>query len=143
NLRIESEKRKLFRELELLIIDEVSMVRCDVLDSIDTVLRYFRKKEDVPFGGVQVLFIGDLFQLPPVMPDADWQLLNPYYSCSFFFDAYVIRSSPPLYLELKKVYRQRDAAFIDVLNRIRNNEITADDLTFLHKRYKPGFRPGP
>ncbi|HYF66830.1 MAG TPA: DEAD/DEAH box helicase [Ohtaekwangia sp.] len=143
NLRIESEKRKLFRELELLIIDEVSMVRCDVLDAIDTVLRYFRKKEDLPFGGVQVLFIGDLFQLPPVMPDADWQLLSPYYSCAFFFDAYVVRSSPPLYLELKKVYRQRDAAFIGVLNRIRNNEITAEDLTFLHQRYKPGFRPGP
>lgn len=143
NLRIESEKRKLFREMELLIIDEVSMVRCDVLDSIDIILRHFRQKERIPFGGVQVLFIGDLFQLPPVVQDSEWRILGEFYDSPFFFDAAVIRESPPLYVELKKIYRQRDPVFIEVLNRVRNNEITNHDLELLNQHYDPTFRPAP
>src|SRR5690606_3218449 len=87
NIRVSDQKRELFRDLELLIIDEVSMVRCDMLDAVDAILRYFRKMPQLPFGGVQVLYIGDLFQLPPVMPDAQWQLLREYYASPFFFHA--------------------------------------------------------
>lgn len=141
NLRIEGEKRSLFREMELLIIDEISMVRADVLDAVDTILRYFRKKAHLPFGGVQVLFIGDLFQLPPVVPDADWTILRNYYKSPFFFDAHVMQAFPPVYLELDTIYRQRDPVFIEALNRIRNNELGTADLAFLNERYSPGFKP--
>lgn len=143
NLRIESEKRNLFRALELLIIDEVSMVRCDVLDAIDTILRHFRRKPFTPFGGVQVLFIGDLFQLPPVVPDDQWAILHNYYEGPFFFHAKVLEHSRPLYLELKKIYRQTDDRFIDILNNIRNNEVEEEDLVRLNDRYIPGFEPPP
>ncbi len=139
NLKIESEKRKLFRQLELLIIDEVSMVRCDVLDAIDTILRHFRRRPFIPFGGVQVLFIGDLFQLPPVVPDDQWAILNNYYQGPFFFHAKVLENSRPLYLELKKIYRQTDDRFIEILNNIRNNEVEEEDLIKLNDRYIPGF----
>jgi len=141
NLKIESEKRSLFRELELLIIDEVSMVRCDILDAMDTILRHFRRKPYVPFGGVQVLFIGDLFQLPPVVPDDQWEILRHYYEGPFFFHAHVLEQSRPLYLELKKIYRQTDERFITILNNIRNNEVEEEDLLKLNERYLPGFEP--
>jgi hypothetical protein len=141
NLKIESEKRTLFREMELLIIDEVSMVRSDVLDSIDTILRYIRKKRYQPFGGVQVLFIGDLFQLPPVVPDDQWRILSQYYESPFFFHARVMRDCTPLYIELKKIYRQTDRQFIDLLNHIRTNEVSKEDLELLNKNYAPDFKP--
>lgn len=140
NLRIENQKRNIIRELQLLIIDEVSMVRSDVLDAIDTILRYLRKN-DYPFGGVQVLLIGDLFQLPPVVPANEWSILNQYYESPFFFDAHAIRQSPPVYLELKEIYRQRDQGFIDVLNKVRNNEMAPEDFNFLNARYNPDFKP--
>jgi hypothetical protein len=136
DIRISSEKRELFRDLELLIIDEVSMVRCDTLDALDAILRYFRRKPHRVFGGVQVLFIGDLFQLPPVMPDGEWSLLQEYYASPFFFHSRAIQENPPIYIELKKIYRQNEARFIDILNRIRNNETTAEDLTILNDRYR-------
>jgi ATP-dependent exoDNAse (exonuclease V) alpha subunit len=141
NLRIESEKRNLFRELELLIIDEVSMVRCDVLDSIDVILRHFRRKPYLPFGGVQLLLIGDLFQLPPVVPDEEWELLKQFYRSPFFFDAYAIRESPPVYIELKKIFRQRDPVFINILNRVRRNEVTDADLKILNERFVDSYVP--
>jgi hypothetical protein len=141
NLRIESEKRNVFRDLDLLIIDEVSMVRADVLDSIDVVLRHFRRKEYLPFGGVQVLYIGDLFQLPPVVQQQEWSILQKYYQSPFFFDANVIKESPPLYIELKKIFRQRDERFIEILNRVRFNEVTRDDIELLNSRYDPDFLP--
>ncbi len=128
NLRVESEKRNIFRGLELLIIDEVSMVRCDVLDAIDTILRHFRRKPYTPFGGVQVLLIGDLFQLPPVVPQGDWEILKMYYEGPFFFHSKVMQQSHPLYLELKKIYRQTDERFISILNNIRDNTIEEDEL---------------
>lgn len=142
NIRISEEKREMFRDLELLIIDEVSMVRCDMLDATDAILRYFRKAPHTPFGGVQVLFIGDLFQLPPVMPDSQWALLRDYYASPFFFDAQVVQQAPPVYIELKKIYRQSQQRFIDILNRIRNNVVTADDLQTLNARGTAQPEPG-
>lgn len=141
HLRLSNEKRSLIQALDLLIIDEVSMVRSDVLDAIDTVLRHIRRKYNIPFGGVQMLYIGDLSQLPPVVRDHEWKVLKNYYRSQFFFDAQVLLQSPPLYLELKKIYRQSDADFIQVLNNIRNNQVQDSDLELLHQFYKPDFKP--
>jgi hypothetical protein len=141
NMRINNTKRKLMQELELLIIDEVSMVRADMLDAIDTILRHYRRQPLTPFGGVQVLFIGDMYQLPPVTVEQEWQLLSQYYASAFFFDALVIQQAPPLYIELKKIYRQSEQLFIDILNRVRNNNTTEDDLILLNKKFKQDFSP--
>jgi len=140
-MRLNREKRKLLYELELLIIDEISMVRPDLLDAIDAVLRHFRNRPNTSFGGVQMLFIGDLFQLPPVVKDDEWKILSKHYASPFFFDALCLKQSPPLYLELKKIYRQSDASFIDILNNIRNNKMVTADFSALHKYYKPDFQP--
>lgn len=136
NIRMGSDKRELIRDLELLIIDEVSMVRADTLDAMDAILRHFRKKPHLLFGGVQVLFIGDLFQLPPVMPDGEWMILRDHYKSPFFFDSKALTQSPLIYLELKKIYRQNEQRFIEILNRIRNNEIVEEDLKTLNDRYR-------
>lgn len=141
NMRMSSTKRRVMKELELLIIDEVSMVRADMLDCIDTVLRHFRKQPLLPFGGVQVIYIGDMYQLPPVTVNQEWQLLGNYYASPYFFDAQVIQQAPPLYIELKKIYRQNEQVFIDLLNRVRNNMATASDLAVLNEKYKPNFSP--
>jgi hypothetical protein len=141
NVRFAAARRELFQEMELLIIDEVSMVRCDMLDAIDTILRHFRRQPLLPFGGVQVLYIGDMFQLPPVIPSNEWDLLKKYYESPFFFQARAVKEAPPLYIELKKIYRQNEQHFIDILNRIRNNVTEDDDLLELNRRYDPMFRP--
>ncbi len=141
NLKLSQPKREILQELELLIIDEVSMVRADTLDAIDTVLRFVRRQPHKPFGGVQVLFIGDLFQLPPVVNDSDWTLLKEHYSSPFFFDAQVISQSPLVYLELQKIYRQSDNHFIGLLNAVRNNVADYDDLETLNQYYAPNFKP--
>lgn len=140
NLRLSQSKRELMRELELLIIDEVSMLRADLLDAMDVILRHVRKKPALPFGGVQVLFIGDLYQLPPVVSDKEWQFLKTHYTSPFFFDALVLKETRLIYLELKKVYRQNEAAFINLLNRIRHNSCSAEDLAQLNTLYQPGFQ---
>ena len=137
NLRLRETKLKLLRKLELLIIDEVSMVRCDLLDSMDLVLRHVRKNWAQPFGGVQMVFIGDLFQLPPVAPEGDWEILRNYYNSPYFFDSKVLRDYPPLYIELKKVYRQKEQTFIDILNRIRNGQVMQQDIDVLNERFDP------
>jgi PIF1-like helicase/Helix-turn-helix domain/Helicase len=142
-IRFSSDKRELLNELELLVIDEVSMVRADMLDAMDAILRYFRKRPLMPFGGVQVVYIGDMYQLPPVVPDSEWQLLKDYYETPFFFSAKAIAETAPLYVELKKIYRQNEQRFIDILNRVRNNQTSNDDLELLNKLYKPGFTPPP
>ncbi|HWR32489.1 MAG TPA: helix-turn-helix domain-containing protein [Chitinophagaceae bacterium] len=139
-LRFNNEKRKVLQQLELLIIDEVSMVRCDMMDSVDTVLRYFRKRPYERFGGVQVLFIGDMFQLPPVIKDAEWKMLNEYYDSPYFFSSQVIKEEPPLYIEFDKIYRQSEEKFIRVLNQVRNNELDEDSLHVLESRYQPTIR---
>ncbi|RYZ48505.1 MAG: hypothetical protein EOO14_22005, partial [Chitinophagaceae bacterium] len=139
NIFFSGSKRELLQELELLIIDEVSMVRCDMLDAMDTILRHFRRKYNEPFGGVQVLYIGDMYQLPPVIPQHEWNILSEHYNSPFFFDAKVVREMPPLYIELKKIYRQNEQHFIDILNRIRDNAPQRDDLQELNNRYNPAF----
>ncbi|MFA6150879.1 MAG: helix-turn-helix domain-containing protein [Chitinophagaceae bacterium] len=141
NLRLNHNKRQLIQELELLIIDEVSMLRADMLDAIDLVMRHTRMKYEVPFGGAQVLFIGDLYQLPPVVNREEWQLMSPYYRSPFFFDAMVLQEAKIVNIELKKIYRQRDTEFISVLNSIRNNNADAEDLKVLERRYHPDFSP--
>jgi hypothetical protein len=133
-------KRKIFIDLELLIIDEVSMLRADLLDAMDMVLRYIRKNND-SFGGVQVLFIGDLHQLPPVVKSNEWQLLGEFYKSAFFFDALVLQQHPPIYIELEKIYRQADEVFIKLLNNLRNNAVTVEDLALLKKFYRQDFQP--
>lgn len=142
NIRVNDDKRELFRDLELLIIDEVSMVRCDMLDATDAILRYFRRAPHTPFGGVQVLYIGDLFQLPPVMPEQAWSFLRQHYQSPFFFHSRVVQEAPPVYIELKKIYRQSQQKFIDILNRIRNNEATREDLDTLNATSEKTPKPG-
>jgi hypothetical protein len=139
NLQLNNEKRRLLQELDLLIIDEVSMLRADLLDAIDTVLRSVRKKHYLPFGGVQILFIGDLLQLPPVVKEDEWRYLGQYYNSAYFFDAIALQQNKPVYIEFDKIYRQQDDAFIRILNNLRTNEITAEDIETLNQFYKPGF----
>jgi hypothetical protein len=140
HLQMNSTKRKIFLDLELLIIDEVSMLRADLLDAIDMVLRYIRKNNE-SFGGVQVLFIGDLHQLPPVVKSNEWQLLGEFYKSAFFFDALALQQHPPVYIELEKIYRQSDEVFINLLNNLRNNAVTTDDLALLKRYYREDFQP--
>ncbi|CAG0967376.1 MAG: AAA family ATPase [Bacteroidetes bacterium] len=140
-LQLNKSKRKLIQEIELLIIDEVSMLRADLLDAIDTVLKSVRKKNQLAFGGIQILFIGDLLQLPPVVKEAEWDILKNYYPSAFFFDAWVLRENKPIYIELDKVYRQSDNVFIQVLNNLRNNSINEKDIALLNRYYKPDFTP--
>lgn len=140
NMQMRENKRKLIRELELLIIDEVSMLRADVLDAMDVVMRHIKRQSYRPFGGIQVLFIGDLLQLPPVVKDDEWKLLRNYYPSMYFFDALALRNNPPLYIELEKIYRQDDKIFINLLNNLRNNTVTNSDQELLNNYYKPDFR---
>lgn len=139
NLRFGKEKRKVIQELELLVIDEVSMLRSDMLDAIDTILRHVRQ-DDAPFGGIQVLFIGDLYQLPPVVQSDDEPLLNAHYPSPFFFDAHVFRRVAPVYIELRQIYRQSDDIFISLLNNVRNHCLGARDYELLEARFQPDFR---
>lgn len=143
NSRFNARKKELLRELDTLVIDEVSMVKADLLDAIDFLLRWARHDMRTPFGGVQVIYIGDLFQLPPVVNEEEWAVLKRYYKSPFFFDSNVIQQQPPLYLELKTIYRQNNPEFIQLLNAIRNNRADDDDLTLLHSRFLPGFVPDP
>lgn len=140
NLQMNGRKREMIRAIELLIIDEVSMLRADLLDAIDTVLRKIRRK-DSPFGGVQMLFIGDLLQLPPVVKDDEWPYLKKYYASQYFFAARVISEVQMVYLELNKIYRQSDPTFIRLLNKLRDNRISKEDIDLLNRYYNPDFRP--
>ncbi len=139
--RFQDAKRKLLREVELLIIDEVSMLRADLLDAIDTVLRHIRRKHYEPFGGLQVLFIGDLLQLPPVIKNDEWELLKDHYQSLFFFHANVLQKHPPIYIELDHIYRQSDPHFISLLNGLRDNSITQEQRRMLNERVNKTFSP--
>lgn len=141
HLNMQGNKRRLIQELELLVIDEVSMLRADMLDAIDFSLRYIRRNKNVPFGGVQLLFIGDLHQLPPVVKNDEWRVMAGFYKSIYFFDALALQNNPPIYIELDKIYRQDDAVFIDLLNNLRNNQITADDTALLRQHFKQDFKP--
>ncbi len=141
HVRFTADKRELLQELDLLIIDEISMVRADTLDAIDIILRHVRRRSHLPFGGVQMVYIGDLHQLPPVVGNDDWNILKDYYNSPFFFDALVLSEAAPTYLELKKIYRQSDIEFINILNHLRTNTTTTEDLEFLKAYYNPHFQP--
>ena len=131
-LKYTGEKRKIIREVELIIIDEISMVRADIIDFIDKVLRIYTRNRHEPFGGKQMLFVGDIYQLEPVLREEDRQLLQPFYPSPFFFDAHAFRQMHLACIELTKVYRQEDPQFISLLDRIRNNTITQSELSLLN-----------
>jgi nucleoside-triphosphatase THEP1 len=131
-------RQAVIRNMELLIIDEVSMLRADLLDAVDFMLQRIRRNSQA-FGGVQVLFIGDLLQLPPIVKPEEWQILSAYYKSVFFFDAVVVRTNPLVHIELDKIYRQQDEKFIRILNNLRNNVVTAEDVLALNEYYKPDF----
>ena len=134
------EKRKIISSMDLLIIDEISMVRSDLLDAIDSVLRCYRDHYK-PFGGVQLLMIGDLAQLTPVVTPEDEEILRPYYDTPYFFGSKALQQISYVTIQLKKIYRQADTTFVDLLNHIRDGHPTAEDLATLHKRYNPTFLP--
>ena len=131
-MRFSRIKLSLLRELELLIIDEVSMLRADLLDAIDTILRLVRRNQE-PFGGLQIFFVGDLLQLPPVVKDQEWWIISKWYKSPYFFEAKVLKENPPVYIELKKIFRQSDQAFIEILNNFRYNRPSQRDLDMLNK----------
>ncbi len=139
HFKLRKSKIEMLRELDLLIIDEVSMLRADMLDAIDYLLKRYRNNQQL-FGGVQILFIGDMYQLPPVVQQHEWDQMKEYYPSPFFFHAQALQSNMPLYIELKTIYRQSDQVFIDILNRIRNSCTTSADLQILNKRYDPSFK---
>jgi PIF1-like helicase/Helix-turn-helix domain/HRDC domain/Helicase len=142
-IRYNKQRQQLLRKMELLVIDEISMVRCDVMDAIDTILKSIRRNYDTPFGGVQLLCIGDLHQLPPVAQNHEWAILQEYYASPFFFDSVAIKEQMPLLIELNKIYRQKEGSFVRLLNKVRNNQMDADDFEDLHMRYDPLFSPMP
>lgn len=140
HFKYRKDKLKLLRNLDIIIVDEVSMLRCDVMDMMDLALRTARRTTQ-KFGGVQLLLIGDLYQLPPVVREDSERMLGQYYPSPFFFDAAAIKETPLLTVELKKVYRQTDALFLQLLNAIRNKNLDEIDFELLHSRYQPDFEP--
>jgi DNA-binding NarL/FixJ family response regulator len=129
-------RKKVLRSIELLIIDEVSMLRADILDAIDYRMKSIKRNFEEPFGGVQVLMIGDLFQLPPIVKDHEWQILSKFYSSMHFFEARALKQSSMIYLELDKIFRQKDELFIRILNNLRDNRVTQEDIAILNKYFK-------
>lgn len=138
--RMKKQKLNLMRSLDLLIIDEISMVRADVLDAIDAVLRRVRRSQK-PFGGVQLLMIGDVHQLAPVAKAEEWEVLSPYYDTPYFFGSLVLKNTPYTCVELEHIYRQHDDDFITLLNKVRNNQMDAECVRLLNTRFMPGFAP--
>lgn len=138
--RFSRDKIGIIKNLDLLIIDEISMVRADLLDGVDSVLRRYRHR-DHPFGGVQLLMIGDLFQLPPVVKDEDWRLLNPHYASPYFFCSQALQQTDLVTIELQHIYRQADRRFIALLNRVRNDRLDPSTLKELNARHVPDFVP--
>jgi len=138
--RFTGQKISLIKSLDLLVIDEISMVRADVLDGIDEVLRRYRDRS-LPFGGVQLLMIGDLHQLPPVVKDEEWNLLREHYRTAYFFGSHALQQTDTVRIELKHIYRQSDEHFIALLNKVRDNRIDDEVLSMLNSRYIPNFQP--
>src|SRR5690606_6817522 len=131
-----SERKQVLRNIDLLVIDEVSMLRADLLDAIDYRLKSVKNNFNRPFGGVQLLMIGDLFQLPPIVKEYEWEYLKNTYSSMHFFEARAWKKSSYVHIELDKIFRQRDEDFINILNNIRNNSLTDEDLTILNSRFQ-------
>ncbi|WP_092073804.1 AAA family ATPase [Prevotella sp. tf2-5] len=141
-LKYSGDTTKLLRELELIIIDEISMVRADIIDFIDKVLRIYCRNMRVPFGGKQLLLVGDIFQLEPVIKEDEWRLMQPFYASAYFFSAKVWQEMELVSIELRKVYRQSDARFIGLLDRIRQNQTTAEDLRAINERLDASPKKG-
>jgi hypothetical protein len=135
------EKRGIIKKADLIIIDEISMVRSDVIDAIDYRLRHFGGKKHLPFGGKQILFVGDSFQLEPIAQCDEWQILKEYYASPYFFSARTFKEMNFMNIELKKVYRQSDEKFISLLNKVRVNQAKTEDLLELNKNFLPNFAP--
>lgn len=142
-LKYNSDKQKLLREVELIIIDEISMVRADIIDFIDKVLRVYNRNMREPFGGKQMLFVGDIYQLEPVLKEEDRKLLQAFYQSSYFFDAKVFQQIPLVSIELRKVYRQNDPTFISILDKIRTNQINNKDLARINEQVCPKEKEEP
>lgn len=140
SFKINKTKQKIIRSLDLLVIDEISMVRADLLDAVDAVLKKVRRNNKA-FGGVQLLMIGDIQQLAPVARQNEWELLQPYYKSVYFFDSLVLQNNHYICIELDHIYRQNDAEFIDILNQVRNNRLDNNKLQILNSRYIPNFNP--
>ena len=138
HFQMHKNKQQVILNMELLIVDEVSMLRADVLDAMDYMLQFIRKDKR-PFGGVQVLFIGDLLQLPPVVKQEEWEVLKHYYKGMYFFQSEVITQNPLLYVELETIYRQTDKLFISILNHLRENQLTSEDIKQLENYVQPDF----
>lgn len=133
---LNSARKNVLKSIDLLIIDEVSMLRADVLDAIDYRMKSVTRNFSEPFGGAQVLMIGDLFQLPPIVKDHEWQLLGKFYKSMHFYEALALKASGMVYVELDRIFRQKDDRFIHILNNLRNNKTTQEDISFLNKFYK-------
>lgn len=138
--RFNKEKINIIKSLDLLVIDEISMVRADVLDGVDEILRRYRHGNQ-PFGGVQLLMIGDLHQLPPVVKNEEWSILRDHYASAYFFNSHALGRTELVTLELRHIYRQSDSRFIRLLNRVRENRLDSADLDELNTRCIPGFTP--
>lgn len=138
--RFSKQKIRVIQSIDTLVIDEISMVRADLLDAVDSVLRRFRKNQ-LPFGGVQMVMIGDLGQLAPVAKDDEWQMLSRYYDTPYFFSSIALKSTRYAIVELKTVYRQSDSHFVELLNRVRDNRADSSVLAALNSRYIPNFQP--
>lgn len=144
-IRFSQEKLEMLRKADVLVIDEVSMVAGWTIDAIDAILKHVRRRRKLPFGGLQVLFIGDLHQLQPVVKNEEWDLLKDNYPSAFFFDAFALRNQPPVAVELTEIFRQRDDNFISLLNSVRNNTLTSDQRDLLASRIRqtsPEKEPG-
>ena len=139
SVKLNKTKLKIMRSLDLIVIDEISMVRADLLDAIDTVLRKVRRNNKA-FGGVQLLMIGDIQQLAPVARQNEWELLQDYYKSVYFFDSLVLQKTPYICVELDHIYRQNDNDFIDILNQVRNNRLDSKNLQLLNSRHIPDFK---
>jgi ATP-dependent DNA helicase PIF1 len=140
HMKFRKEKLRVIQEMEMLIIDEISMVRCDVLDAVDFALQTVRRSR-LPFGGVQVMAIGDMHQLPPVVKNEEWELLKKYYSSPYFFSSHVWQSIDAAHIELKQIFRQSDETFLAILNNIRHQQMDEFDYEKLKERYQPDFNP--
>ena len=140
HFKYRKDKLKLLREVEVIIVDEVSMLRADVLDMMDFSLRHIRRNQE-KFGGVQMLFIGDLYQLPPVVRDENEYIMKQFYASPFFFDAFVLKNTNLLTVELTEVFRQKDEDFLKILNEIRDGNLSREHYEKLHERYIPDFEP--
>jgi len=141
--KVKDEKKNLYKKLETIVIDEISMARADLLDCVDKFLRLNGPTEKLPFGGIQMIFIGDLYQLPPVVSGGEKEIFRGHYSTPYFFGAKVFDELDMEFVELEKIYRQKDGEFIRLLNAIRNRSVTDDDLTLLNRRVDPEFSAPP